>query len=257
MREIEMALKGLPGKIAVVTGASGGIGSAAVARLLDEGCKVVAVDLDAARLEESFRGADPDRFLAAPADVSRTDGAEHFMRQAVERFGGVDLFVNNAGIMGKRAALVDCAVEEFDRVIAVNLRGVFLGLKAVLKQMIAQGRGGAIVNTSSVGGLKPNRHSGAYGPSKAAVISLTQIAALENAEHAIRVNAVCPGATDTGMLAQVFGSRESAAAGSAGHPFGRMARPGEIADLMAYLLSEEASFQTGGIYRADGGLLLT
>lgn len=251
-----MPLRGLTGKIALVTGAAGGIGSAASARLLDEGCNVVAVDLDEDRIRAALPDADPARFLAVAADVSSPEGADHFTRRAVERFGGVDLFINNAGILGKRAVLADYEVEEFDRVIAVNLRGVFLGLQFVLKQMIAQGRGGAIVNTSSIGGLKANRRSGPYGPSKAAVISLTQIAALENAQYGIRVNAVCPGSTDTDMLAEAFGSRENAEASTAGHPLGRTARPSEIADLMVYLLSEEASFQTGGVYRAEGGALL-
>lgn len=251
-----MGLRGLSGKVAVVTGAAGGIGSAAVERLLVEGCKVVGVDLDADRIRTANPRADSTHFLAVAADVSTLEGAEFYVRRAVEHFGGVDLFVNNAGVLGNRAALVDYAVEEFDRVMAVNLRGVFLGLKVVIRQMIAQGRGGAIVNTSSIGGLKANRLSGAYGPSKAAVISLTQIAALENAQHGIRANAVCPGFTDTDMLAEVFGSREGAAAKAADHPFGRTARPSEIADLMAYLLSDEASFQTGGAYRVEGGALL-
>lgn len=251
-----MALRGLSGKVAVVTGAAGGIGSAATTRLLEEGCSVVAVDLNEDRIRAAVPDADPARFLAVAADVSGREGVEHYVRRAVERFGGIDLFLNNAGILGNRAVLVDYEIEEFDRIIAVNLRGVFLGLKFVLRQMIAQGRGGAIVNTSSIGGLKANRRSGAYGPSKAAVISLTQIAALENAQYGIRVNAVCPGSTDTDMLAEAFGSRENAEASTAGHPLGRTARPSEIADIMAYLLSEEASFQTGGVYRAEGGALL-
>jgi len=251
-----MPLRGLAGKVAVVTGAAGGIGSAAVVRLLDEGCKVVAVDLHEERIRAALPAADPARFLAVAADVSTLEGAEHYSRCAVEQFGGVDLFLNNAGVLGKRAALTDYAVKEFDRVIAVNLRGVFLGLKLVLRQMIAQGRGGAIVNTSSIGGLKANSLSGAYGPSKAAVISLTQIAALENGRHGIRVNAVCPGLTATDMLEEAFGSRENFEASATRHPLGRTARPGEIVDLMVYLLSDQASFQTGGAYRADGGALL-
>jgi len=139
--------------------------------------------------------------------------------------------------------------------MSINLRGVFLGLREVMRQMIAQKRGGAIVNTASAGALRPNMKSAAYGVSKRGVIGLTQVAALENGINNIRVNAICPGATDTPLIAPTPGADWKGA--TAKLPIARVANPSEMADLVAYLLSDEASYQTGGVYVADGGLMLT
>jgi NAD(P)-dependent dehydrogenase (short-subunit alcohol dehydrogenase family) len=249
-----MALAGLAGKTAIVTGAAGGIGSATVTRLLEEGCNVVAVDLDAAKVRSACAGANDTDFLALAADVSSEQDCQKYVQQTVARFGGVDLFVNNAGVLGKRMRLVDMPVAEFDRVMSVNLRGVFLGLQAVIRAMLAQGKGGAIVNTSSIGAIRSVATSAAYGTSKNAVLSLTRVAALEYGKDKIRVNTVCPGFTDTPMLAEAQGAalRDIVAR----HPLGRMAQPVEIASMIAYLLSDEASFQTGGMYTVDGAASL-
>jgi NAD(P)-dependent dehydrogenase (short-subunit alcohol dehydrogenase family) len=227
-----MAFKGLAGKTAIVTGAAGGIGAGVVARA----CSGPA-----------------DRLLAIGADVSTENGAGSYVGAAVERFGGVDLFVNNAGVFGARTTLVDMPVDAFDKVIAVNLRGVFLGLQAVLRQMIAQGRGGAIVNTSSVGGLTAAVNCSAYNASKAGVISLTRVAANENGRFGVRVNAVCPGMIETPMLGEAMGGATPATAST---PIARIGEPADIASVMAFLLSEDAAFVTGGYYVVDGGLLL-
>jgi NAD(P)-dependent dehydrogenase (short-subunit alcohol dehydrogenase family) len=248
-----MALRGLAGKTAIVTGAAGGIGAAIAARLLDEGANVVAVDLDEPGLARAC-AVGAERRLAVAADVSREEDCCRYVQAALDRFGGVDLFANNAGILGARAPLAEMAVADFDRVLAVNLRGVFLGLQAVIGAMIDRGQGGAIVNTASIGAIKTYRNSAAYGTSKAAVVHLTRVAALENAAYKVRVNAICPGFTDTAMLAESFGDRLDATV--ANHPMGRVAEPFEIASLAAWLLSEEASFVTGGAYLADGGVAL-
>lgn len=246
-----MPFRGLAGKVAVVTGAAGGIGGAVVDRLVEEGVKVVAVDLHAPR------HASPDVFGVA-ADVSTEQGCDRYVATAVGKFGAVDLFVNNAGIVGHRAPMVEIEVAEFDRVHAVNVRGVFLGLRAVLRRMIAQGKGGAIVNTSSVGGLKAFPGATSYGSAKRAVIALSATAALENGRHGIRVNAICPGAIATPMLGPALASAVGGdGSGSFSHlPIPRVAAAAEVAAFVAYLLSDEASFQTGGAYTIDGGLML-
>jgi NAD(P)-dependent dehydrogenase (short-subunit alcohol dehydrogenase family) len=249
-----MALKGLAGKSAIVTGAAGGIGAAAVGRLLDEGCKVVAVDLAEEALRRALPAADPDRLLLVAADVATEAGAASYVEAAVRQFGGVDLFVNNAGVFGERKPLTEMSVAAYDHVMGVNLRGVFLGLQAVLRQMLAQGRGGAIVNTSSVGAYGAGQNCSAYNASKSGVLSLTRVAANENGKHGVRINAVCPGLTDTPMLGQATNRAGELAAGYA---IARIANPSEIASVMAFLLSEEASFVTGSVFVADGGLLLT
>jgi len=249
-----MGLMGIAGKTAIVTGAAGGIGSATVTRLLAEGCNVVGVDLDGGAVSTACGRSANGQLLAIGADVSRERDAERYVREAIGRFGGVDFLVNNAGILGKRLPLVEMPVAEFDRILTVNLRSVFLGMQAVIRHMIERKAGGAIVNLSSMGALKTYPNSSGYGTSKNAILSLTRVAALENAEHDIRVNAICPGPTDTALFA------ESVANGllskSGGQAMGMVARPAEIANVIAFLLSDQARFVNGSVYSVDGGALL-
>jgi 3-oxoacyl-[acyl-carrier protein] reductase len=249
-----MALRGLAGKVAIVTGAAGGIGAAIVTRLLAEGCQVVAVDIDAAAAARACPADAVDRLEIVSADVASEAGTQGYVDAALRRFGRIDLFANNAGIF-RGGAISEMDMADFDATVAVNLRGVFLGLRAVLRQMAAQRTGGAIVNTASIGPLRPASGCGAYNATKAGVVALTQSAAHENGSLGIRVNAICPGPTDTAMLAAAVAATPpgDAAARRGTMPLARRGQPSEIADLVAFLMSGESSFITGASHVIDGG----
>ena len=251
----------LEGKIAVVTGAAGGLGAAAARRFVAEGAKVMLVDRDAAVLEQAARAAGPaDRIACMAADVTDAHAVETYTQAAVERFGGLDIAVLNAGITGPNIPLEDYELEDFDRVIAVNVRAVWLGMRAAIPHMKKRG-GGSVMMTSSIQGLSAMPNTSGYTTSKHALVGMMKQAALELARDRIRVNTVHPGFSDTPMMQRIHESavpenpKAVEDALSAGIPMRRYGSPEEIAALMLFLASDAASYCTGGTYTADGGLL--
>ena len=248
------------GRVAIVTGAAGGIGLAACERFASEGATVVAVDLATTDLGAAVAAAEAQgaAALAVGADVTKSDEVSGYVQAAMDNFGRVDVLFNNAGIEGTYFPMVDYPEDDFDRVIAVNVRGVWLGIKYAAPAMIAGG-GGAIVNTASVAGLFGTRGISPYAASKHAVAGLTKSAALELATSGVRVNAVCPAPIETRMMR----SLETFIGGDDADevrktlaerlPAQRYGEPHEVAALVAFLASDEAGYITGSLYPIDGG----
>jgi NAD(P)-dependent dehydrogenase (short-subunit alcohol dehydrogenase family) len=249
------------GKVAIVTGAAGGIGRATCELLAREGARLVAVDLERAALDEVVAAvaATGSEALAVAADVSRADDVRRYVDEGQRRFGGIDYLVNNAGIEGVVRPLEDYPEDVFEHVMAVNVRGVFLGLKYAHPALRARG-GGAIVNVASVAGITGNAVISAYIASKHAVVGLTRSAAGSYPLAGIRVNAVLPAPVETRMMRSL---EEGFAPGapdtvkqmmSAQIPLGRYAAPAEVAAVIAFLLSDDASYVNGSLYTVDGGM---
>lgn len=244
------------GKVALVTGAASGMGLATARAFAEAGAAVVLADFkgDAAEAEAQALVAAGHRAIAVRCDVSDDEQVSAMVDRAVSEFGRLDAAFNNAGVMAKIAPTVESTREEWDRVIGVNLRGVWGCMKHELRQMERQG-GGAIVNNASVGALTGNPGIGSYIASKHGVVGLTRTAALEYVRRGIRVNAVNPGLIDTQIARDVVAGDEDAYAEIAkGVPIGRAGRPEEIASVVLWLCSPGASYVVGHALTVDGGM---
>lgn len=250
----------LENKVALITGGAAGIGLATAALFLREGAKVVLVDLNPKDLAQAERElGHSERVFCVTADVSREADTQKYVQAALSHFGRVDIFINNAGIESTTAPLHQQATEHFDRVIAVNLRGVFLGLKYVLPHLLKQ-KSGSIVNMSSVAGLDGFANLSPYVASKHAVVGLTKSAALEAAAYGVRVNSVHPSPIHTRMMRAIEENLNPGHGADAQAqfeqmiPMGHYGEPIDVANLMLFLASEDSEFITGCQYRVDGGM---
>jgi NAD(P)-dependent dehydrogenase (short-subunit alcohol dehydrogenase family) len=245
----------LAGKIALVTGGGGGIGRATSLAYAREGAKVAVVDLNGGAAREVAQAVQAlgGEAIAIETDVSRSDQVAAMVQQVVAHFGRLDIAFNNAGIDIEHEPLAKASEETFDKLISVNVKGVWLCMKFEIEQMLKQG-GGAIVNTSSIGGLIGAARQPIYGATKHAVLGMTKAAAVEYGRKGIRINAVCPGIIRTDMTERAIARdpRRQAYIEQA-HPIGRMGEAEDIARSVVFLSSEDAAFVIGHALAVDGG----
>ena len=249
----------LDGKVAVVTGAAGVIGTATIKLLAERGAKIVAIDRREQDLKAAVRELPASaEALVVAADVTQEDEVADYVRAATNTFGTIDVFYNNAGVEGEVKPITEYSLEAFRRVIDVNVVGVFLGLKHVLPVMLKQNKG-SIINTASIAGLMGSPHIAVYSASKHAVVGLTKSVAWECTGTGVRINCVCPGLIDSRMLSAIFQGRFG---GNAPPPMDkiveriparRLGQASEVASVVAFLASDEASYVSGSAYTVDGG----
>ena len=244
------------GKTALIIGATEGIGRATALAFADAGANVFVAGLGADRgrsLVEEIREAGRGTADFMEADVTFESDVKSVVDRAAERFGRIHAAVNNAGIEGRFGPVQDAAAEDFDRIIGVNLKGIWLGIKYQIPHFLAHG-GGAIVNTASSAGVQAIANIALYTASKHAVVGLTKATALEVARSNIRVNAVAPGPVNTGLLHRMVAGNIDVSVIAESVPMGRVSEPDEIANVILWLCSDAASFVTGHVLVADGGL---
>lgn len=253
----------LAGKVAIVTGAAAGIGLATARLFVREGARVLLVDVDESALKSACDGIGRQSTAYAVADVTQVEDVQRFIRVACESFGGVDVFVSNAGIEGVIRPIDEYPIDVFERVMAVNVTGTWLGLRYIIPVM--REKGGSIVITSSISGLRGAPGISAYTASKHAAIGIMRVAALECAKWNIRVNAVNPSPVETRMMRSLENMRSVDTGGETTAetvkttlanriPLGRYGTPEEVAALMLFLAGDESKFCTGGTYMVDGGM---
>jgi NAD(P)-dependent dehydrogenase (short-subunit alcohol dehydrogenase family) len=238
----------LAGKVAIVTGAGSGIGLAITEEFHREGALVVAVDISGRQEDVSKQLG--EGCLPLHADVTTADGTKAMVDSAASTFGRLDILVNNAGTDGNAHPVGECPEEEWDRVLGLNLKGAFLGMRYAIPEMAASG-GGAVVNMASMAALVAFPQRAPYGASKAGLLMLTKVAAAEYAAAGVRANAICPGVIDTPLNAGL--PAELIAGVKAATPLGRIADPAEVARVAVFLAGDDSSFMTGAVVSVDGG----
>lgn len=238
-------------KVAIVTGAASGLGKAIAKRFVENGTKVVVSDIDETKgkkVVEELNKNDGDTFFIK-ADISKPEDCKMLVEKTVEKFGKIDFAVNNAGIGGEQSVTGEYSVDNFKKVIDINLNGVFYGMHFQLPEILKQK--GVIINMASILGSVGTPYSAAYVAAKHGVVGLTKTTALEYAKKGVRVNSVGPGYIETPLLDQLDEEQKKQLVQA--HPIGRLGKPAEVANLVVWLCSEEASFITGSYYLVDGG----
>ena len=251
-------MKRLENKVAVITGGAGGIGRATAKQFLLEGAEVLLFDFNEENLIEAYQELESNNLSYLVGDVREFDDNLKAVEIAKEKYGGLDIFVANAGIEGDIKTIEEYDIDRFDQVIAVNVKGPFLGLKAAIPAMDSRG-GGSFIITSSIAGLSGTPQLGPYATSKHAVIGLMKSAAKECAQKNIRVNSINPSPVETRMMRSIEeglmpgGAEEAKGMMASNIPLGRYGEPEDVAKLMLFLASDDSSFITGSVYAIDGG----
>jgi len=247
-----MCNKRFEGKVVVVTGGGSGMGKTTCKKFAEEGAKVAIVDIDMKRAEKTKEEIETEgrEAIAIKCDVSNAMDVKKMVEQVLNKYGKIDILVNCVGILGQVGPVWETSEENWDKVMSVNLKGMFLVCKEVVPHMI-QRKEGKIINISSVAGKDPNPNMVAYDASKAGVIGFTRALALEVAPYNINVNCVVPGITQTPFLGEMSEEEKEKLASKV--PLGRLAKPEEIAEVILFLASEKASFVTGAAWNVTGG----
>lgn len=242
----------MKGKTAIITGGGSGFGQETAVKLAQQGANIAIVDISAENGQETIELLEKEgtEAIFVRADVSNSEDVKNYVAETIKAFGQIDMFFNNAGISGSGVRTLECSEDEFDAIVNVNLRGAFYGLKYVGNEMLKTG-GGSIVNTASLGGVVGMPTLGVYSATKHAIIGLTKTIAGEYGRENLRINAIAPGTNETPMV-KAFPA-EAIKAMAADVPMGRLGQPEEVADVVAFLLSDKASYIHGSVISIDGG----